>query len=205
MTVDVLSNSALASPFLKYKASQLLQPLAPAAFTTAMMQKDFTLALQMAREVGVPLPATATANEVITMARGLGFGEQDFAAVADVIRMLSVPARTTKAVDERGDAAGRLTPVSHLGQVRHLPQQPAAGESMESKHLVRTSDQAAFEVPAAYVGVSNGFRRWSVVNRETGSVHQEFNICELDAWRIGRRARSLVRGEHLRPRRRAHL
>jgi quercetin dioxygenase-like cupin family protein len=52
---------------------------------------------------------------------------------------------------------------------------------MESKHLVRTSDQAAFEVPAAYLGISNGFRRWTVVNRETGSVHQEFNICELDA------------------------
>jgi 3-hydroxyisobutyrate dehydrogenase-like beta-hydroxyacid dehydrogenase len=95
VTVDVLSNSALASPFLKYKAAQLLQPLAPAAFTTAMMQKDFTLALQLAREVGVPLPAAATANEVITMARGLGFGEQDFAAVADVIRALSTPVART--------------------------------------------------------------------------------------------------------------
>jgi 3-hydroxyisobutyrate dehydrogenase-like beta-hydroxyacid dehydrogenase len=99
VTVDVLSNSALASPFLKYKAAQLLQPLAPAAFTTAMMQKDFTLALQMASDVGVPLPATATANEVITMARGLGLGEHDFAAVADVIRTLSGPARSTKADD----------------------------------------------------------------------------------------------------------
>lgn len=89
IAVEVLSNSAVASPFLKYKAAQLLQPLGPAAFTANMMQKDFATALQMARELGVPLPATATANEVITMARGLGLGEQDFAAVVTVIKQLS--------------------------------------------------------------------------------------------------------------------
>jgi 3-hydroxyisobutyrate dehydrogenase-like beta-hydroxyacid dehydrogenase len=87
--LDVLSNGALASPFLKFKASQLLQPLGPAAFTTAMMQKDFTLALQLARDVGVPLPATAAANKVVTIARAMGLGEHDFAAVAEVMRRLS--------------------------------------------------------------------------------------------------------------------
>jgi quercetin dioxygenase-like cupin family protein len=51
---------------------------------------------------------------------------------------------------------------------------------MESKHLVRTSEQAAFAVPEAYAAISTGFRRWSVVNRASGSVHQEFNICEFD-------------------------
>jgi quercetin dioxygenase-like cupin family protein len=52
---------------------------------------------------------------------------------------------------------------------------------MHSLHLVRTRDQAAFEVPPSFAGVSHGFRRWTIVNRESGSVHQEFNICELDA------------------------
>jgi 3-hydroxyisobutyrate dehydrogenase-like beta-hydroxyacid dehydrogenase len=89
IAVEVLSNSAVASPFLKYKAPQLLQPLGPAAFTASMMQKDFTMALQMAREVGVPLPTAATANEVLTMARGLGLGDYDMAAVTNVIRQLS--------------------------------------------------------------------------------------------------------------------
>jgi 3-hydroxyisobutyrate dehydrogenase-like beta-hydroxyacid dehydrogenase len=88
--LEVLSNSAVASPFLKYKSSQLLEPLGPAAFTVALMQKDLTLALAMARDVGVPLPATATANEVLTMARGLGLGDHDFAAVADVLKRLSM-------------------------------------------------------------------------------------------------------------------
>jgi 3-hydroxyisobutyrate dehydrogenase len=86
IAVEVLSNSAVASPFLKYKASQLLQPLGPAAFTVSMMQKDFTMALQMAREVGVPLPTTAVANEILTMARGLQLSDYDFAAVLNVIR-----------------------------------------------------------------------------------------------------------------------
>jgi 3-hydroxyisobutyrate dehydrogenase-like beta-hydroxyacid dehydrogenase len=89
IAVEVLSNSAVASPFLKYKAPQLLQPLGPAAFTGSMMQKDLTMALQMAREVGVPLPATAATNEVVTMVRGLGLGDHDFAAVINVIRQLS--------------------------------------------------------------------------------------------------------------------
>lgn len=89
IAVEVLSNSAVASPFLKYKASQLLQPLGPAAFTVSMMQKDFGLALQMAREVGVPLPATAVANEMLAMARGLQLGDYDMAAVLNVIRQSS--------------------------------------------------------------------------------------------------------------------
>jgi quercetin dioxygenase-like cupin family protein len=51
---------------------------------------------------------------------------------------------------------------------------------MPSRHLVRTADQAAFEVPKAFAALSKGFRRWSIVNGENGSVHQEFSICELD-------------------------
>jgi quercetin dioxygenase-like cupin family protein len=51
---------------------------------------------------------------------------------------------------------------------------------MPSRHTVHTADQAKFEVPSAYVALSRGFRRWSIVNGETGSVHQEFGICELD-------------------------
>lgn len=47
------------------------------------------------------------------------------------------------------------------------------------RHLVRTADQAAFETPAAFAALSKGFRRWSIVNGES-SVHQEFNICELE-------------------------
>src|SRR5215203_4310346 len=51
---------------------------------------------------------------------------------------------------------------------------------MESHHLVCRGDQANFVLPDAYKGISSGFGRWSVVNRASGSVHQEFSICQLD-------------------------
>ncbi|MCL4876267.1 MAG: cupin domain-containing protein [Anaerolineae bacterium] len=52
---------------------------------------------------------------------------------------------------------------------------------MKSHHLVRTANQAEFIIPNGFSSISQGFRRWSVVNRESGSVHQEFNICELES------------------------
>lgn len=51
---------------------------------------------------------------------------------------------------------------------------------MTAHHLVRTSTQAEFVVPPAYAPISQGFRRWSIVNRKSGSVHQDFSICELE-------------------------
>lgn len=52
---------------------------------------------------------------------------------------------------------------------------------MPGRHLVRTADQAEYTAPRAFADLSEGFRRWSVVNDEAGSVHQEFGLCELDA------------------------
>ena len=52
---------------------------------------------------------------------------------------------------------------------------------MPARHSIRIAGQAAFEVPSAYADLSSGFRRWTVVSRETGSLHQEFGICELDS------------------------
>ena len=56
------------------------------AFTTALMQKDLTLALELAQALDVPLPATAAANEVLSLAQRLGYGDDDIARVADTLR-----------------------------------------------------------------------------------------------------------------------
>jgi 3-hydroxyisobutyrate dehydrogenase-like beta-hydroxyacid dehydrogenase len=53
------------------------------------MQKDMLLALEMGRQLDVPLPTTATANEFLTAARGMGLASQDFAAVFDVLAKMS--------------------------------------------------------------------------------------------------------------------
>lgn len=52
---------------------------------------------------------------------------------------------------------------------------------MSVRHLIRTADQANYDVPAAYKDLSEGFTRWSIVNGDTGSVHQEFGICTLES------------------------
>jgi 3-hydroxyisobutyrate dehydrogenase-like beta-hydroxyacid dehydrogenase len=83
----VLAAGALSSPFLNYKRAAFLDPGdQPVALTTALMQKDLTLALELARTLEVPMPTTAASNEVLTLARRLGYGEGDLASVADALR-----------------------------------------------------------------------------------------------------------------------
>ena len=84
---SVLSSGALASPFVDYKRAAFLDPdRQTVAFTTALMQKDLTLALELAQALDVSLPATAAANEVLTLARRLGYSDYDIARVADTLR-----------------------------------------------------------------------------------------------------------------------
>jgi 3-hydroxyisobutyrate dehydrogenase-like beta-hydroxyacid dehydrogenase len=87
---DVLLNSVAASPYMRYKQASFLDPAGqPVAATIGLVQKDLVLALAMAREAGVPMPVVAAVNELLTAARGRGYGESDLAAVADVLRALS--------------------------------------------------------------------------------------------------------------------
>jgi len=43
------------------------------------------LALELGRQVDVPLPTTAVTNKILTAARGMGFAEKDFAIVFEVL------------------------------------------------------------------------------------------------------------------------
>lgn len=89
---DVLGSSAVASPFVQYKREAFLDPdAAPVAFTTAMLQKDVSLALSLARDVQVPLPAVGAVNELLTLARALGWGDDDLVRVADALRAQRKP------------------------------------------------------------------------------------------------------------------
>jgi 3-hydroxyisobutyrate dehydrogenase-like beta-hydroxyacid dehydrogenase len=58
----------------------------PVAFPLKHMQKDLRLALKLAEEIGQPLFATATINELYKAAMAEGLGDNDFAAVSRVIR-----------------------------------------------------------------------------------------------------------------------
>jgi 3-hydroxyisobutyrate dehydrogenase-like beta-hydroxyacid dehydrogenase len=89
VAVDVLVNSAIASPMIKYRGPFVLTMPEEAWFDVNMMQKDMMLALDMGRALDIPLPTTAVSNEFLTAARGMGFAKQDFAVVFDVLARMS--------------------------------------------------------------------------------------------------------------------
>jgi 3-hydroxyisobutyrate dehydrogenase-like beta-hydroxyacid dehydrogenase len=91
--VEVLTNSAIASPMVRYRGPFVLEMPEEAWFDCNMMQKDMVLALDLGRELDVPLPSTATANEILTAARGMRLDKLDFAAMFDVLAsMAGLPA-----------------------------------------------------------------------------------------------------------------
>jgi 3-hydroxyisobutyrate dehydrogenase-like beta-hydroxyacid dehydrogenase len=85
----VLLDSVIASPSLKYRAPFILQEPDEAWFDVNMMQKDMVLALEMGRELDVPLPTTAASNEFLTAARTLGLARHDFAIVHKVLMRMA--------------------------------------------------------------------------------------------------------------------
>jgi 3-hydroxyisobutyrate dehydrogenase-like beta-hydroxyacid dehydrogenase len=89
VAVEVLTNSAIASPMIKYRGPFVLQLPSEAWFNVNMMQKDMLLALELGRQVDVPMPTTAISNEFLTAARAMGLVEQDFAVVFDVLAHMS--------------------------------------------------------------------------------------------------------------------
>jgi 3-hydroxyisobutyrate dehydrogenase-like beta-hydroxyacid dehydrogenase len=89
LAVEVLVNSAIASPMVKYRGPFVLEQPDQAWFDVNMMQKDLLLALEAGRQLDVPLPSTAVVNELMTAARGMGLAERDFACVFDVLATMA--------------------------------------------------------------------------------------------------------------------
>ena len=87
--VEVLLNSVIASPMVKYRAPFVLDMPDEAWFDVNMMQKDLLLALEMGRQLDVPLPSTAITNEMLTAARGMGLADKDFAILFEVVARMA--------------------------------------------------------------------------------------------------------------------
>lgn len=87
--MDAMLNSVIASPLLKYRAPLIQAMPAEVWFSVEMMQKDHLLALELGRELGMALPTVSYANELLTAARGMGYGAQDFAALFYVVERMS--------------------------------------------------------------------------------------------------------------------
>ena len=89
VAVDVLTHSVIASPMVQYRGPFVLGQPAEAWFNVNMMQKDMLLALELGRQLDVPMPTTAVTNEFLTAARGMGLVEKDFAVMFEVLAEMS--------------------------------------------------------------------------------------------------------------------
>ena len=87
--VEVMLASVIASPMVAYRGPFVLEQPDEAWFDVNMMQKDMNLALELGRELDVPLPTTAVTNEFLTAARAMGLDDKDFAIVFDVLAQMS--------------------------------------------------------------------------------------------------------------------
>src|SRR5881394_2138627 len=100
--VDVMTHSVIGSPMVQYRGPMVLKMPDEAWFDVNMMQKDMLLALELGRQVDVPLPTTAATNEMLTAARGMGLAKRDFAIIFEVLaRMSGLNSRSTISILER--------------------------------------------------------------------------------------------------------
>jgi 3-hydroxyisobutyrate dehydrogenase-like beta-hydroxyacid dehydrogenase len=90
LAAHVMAASAIGSPMLRARAPLVLDPPPQAWFDIHLMHKDIRLALEAARDAGVPLPAAAVADQMLEQAEELGFGASDIAGLYQVLREMPV-------------------------------------------------------------------------------------------------------------------
>jgi 3-hydroxyisobutyrate dehydrogenase len=79
--LDFLNDSVMGSMFTKYKTPAFVNLDYTPTFTWHLLRKDFELGLSTARELDIPVPTAALVHQIIIEGIGLGYGDQDFAAM----------------------------------------------------------------------------------------------------------------------------
>ena len=78
-----LNDSVMGSMFTRYKTPAYVNLDFHPTFTPELLLKDFQLGAEAARELGVPLPVAAAAQQVVQGLVGHGYTDVDFAALID--------------------------------------------------------------------------------------------------------------------------
>lgn len=87
--LDVMGSSAAGAPFVKYKTEPLLRDDFSATFTTALMEKDLDLILDIAAEAEVELPLARAIKPLLRAAIDGGYADHDFMALYLQLRKAS--------------------------------------------------------------------------------------------------------------------
>ena len=80
--IDVINDSAVASPYIASKVAKLKERDWSPAATVGVIAKDMDLALELGRKRGAFLPLTAVARQVLAAVEGRGQGQLDMSCVA---------------------------------------------------------------------------------------------------------------------------
>jgi 3-hydroxyisobutyrate dehydrogenase-like beta-hydroxyacid dehydrogenase len=90
--LEVITQSAVASPLIGYKKDMIVRgDYAPAA-TLNMLAKDLDIFLSVGRETHTPLPASDAIRKIYEAASARGLGEQDFfVLVSEAARLAGLP------------------------------------------------------------------------------------------------------------------
>jgi 3-hydroxyisobutyrate dehydrogenase-like beta-hydroxyacid dehydrogenase len=82
--LEFLNDSVMGSTFTRYKTPAFVNLDFKPTFTPALLLKDFDLGFQAGRELGVPMPVAAAAQEVVRGMLGHGYDDVDFAALLEL-------------------------------------------------------------------------------------------------------------------------
>lgn len=81
--LEFLNKSAMGSKFSGYKAPAMVNLDYHPTFTTRLLKKDLELGLAASREAGVTLPTVALTHQLVQGLIGMGYGDEDFAALIE--------------------------------------------------------------------------------------------------------------------------
>jgi 3-hydroxyisobutyrate dehydrogenase len=81
--LEFLNGSVMGSMFTRYKTPAYVNLDFTPTFTPLLLRKDFDLGMQAARELDVPMPVAAAAQQTVQALIGAGHTEEDFAALLE--------------------------------------------------------------------------------------------------------------------------
>ncbi|GAA3507921.1 3-hydroxyisobutyrate dehydrogenase-like beta-hydroxyacid dehydrogenase [Streptosporangium album] len=82
--LDFLNNSVMGSVFTRYKTPAFVNLDYTPTFTPVLLLKDFDLGLAAAHRLGVPMPVTESAADLVRTCVGSGRVDEDFAVLLDL-------------------------------------------------------------------------------------------------------------------------
>jgi len=89
IALEVMLNSAIASPAMKYRGPFAIELPEEPLFNVTGQRKDIFMALQMGHEVDLPLHTAAATAQVMAASSAMGFADEDFGVMYKVLARMA--------------------------------------------------------------------------------------------------------------------